>query len=573
MLEKMQRLSSRIECNDKLTWLILMLYVGLLIFVSYYHEPWHDEAQAWLIARDDSIWQLLTVTTHYEGHPPLWHLCLMPFAKLGVPYELGLKSINILFSVIASSLVIFKSPLPWYLRFTIPFSYFFFYQYGVVNRSYSLLLALIMLAAYYYPQRGAKPYHLALTLGAMAATQAYGMMLACGIALAWLWEIGKQLRSTLELSISGLWQRKEIKALALLLFIAVFNGLLILPRPDTAFMQKVILRQKFDSFFYALFYIPGQIIYNNGFKDSQKDKAFTFIATALKSYFYDLPSTGLYGVLIIIAFLLDYSYGFIFLLFLFYVSYLSGKLPLFIFPTLSYVLMVTFLFWNQYHAGILAGFYVFLLWQIYSDADNVIKIKEHFRRQFTNEQEYKIIKIALYGVVALILGVNIYWSAAASYLDVTTKYDISRSVATYIKENNLMERSFWIPPSYSGNNKEYITIGSYGINGYFDQNMIQNLDGGVRDRAYHQYQILLTDDIEPKLQALGIPDFVLASKQKDTEYVSQLFDKTIKYVPVQKFEAGSIWKTRKEHTRAFLFARSTIAQELHLPEIKLNETR
>lgn len=548
-----------------------MMFFGLLIFVSSYHEPWHDEAQAWLIARDDSIWQLLTVTTHYEGHPPLWHLCLMPFAKLGVPYELGLKSINILFSVIASGLVIFKSPLPWYLRFTIPFSYFFFYQYGVVNRSYSLLLALTMLAAYYYPQRGAKPYHLVLTLGAMAATQAYGMMLACGIALAWLWEIGKQLRSTLELSISGLWQRKEIKALALLLFIAVFNGLLILPRPDTAFMQKVIQRQKLDSFFYALFYIPGQIIYNNGFKDSQKDKAFTFIATALKSYFYDLPSTGLYGVLIIIAFLLDYSYGFIFLLFLFYVSYLSGKLPLFIFPTLSYVLMVTFLFWNQYHAGILAGFYVFLLWQIYSDADNVIKIKEHFRRQFTNEQEYKIIKIALYGVVALILGVNIYWSAAASYLDVTTKYDISRSVAAYIKKHNLTERSFWVSPDLSGDNKEYIAIGSYGINGYFEHNIIQDLDGGVQDRAYHQYQTLLTAKVEPKLRTLGIPDFIFCDTLEETKFVSNLFQQQVQYVPVQGFQAGMIWKNHKSEAETILFARSTVAQELHLPEA--NETR
>jgi hypothetical protein len=559
--------------RGKINLFIWLLYFVLLCFVSHYHEPWHDEAQAWLIARDDSIWQLLTVTTHYEGHPPLWHLCLMSFAKLGVPYELGLKSVNIFFGSLAAGLVICKSPLPWYLRFTIPFSYFFFYQYGVINRSYSLLLALIMLAAYYYPQRETKPYHLALSLGAMAATQAYGMMLAFGIALAWLWEIVKQLRSTLRLSISGLLHRREVKALLLLLIIAVFNGLLILPKPDTAFMQGVIKRQKFDSFFYALLYIPGQIIYNNDFKDSQKDKVFAFIAETLKQYVQDLPSTGIYGVLIIIAFLLDYSYGFMFLLFLFYISYLSHKLPLFVFPTLSYVLMVTFLFWNQYHAGILAGFYVFLLWQIYSDSDNVMNIETHFQRQFTTVREYRLIKIALYGVVALVLGVNIYWSAAASYLDVTTKYDISRSVADYIKDNNLTERTFSVPPSYSGDNKEYITIGSYGINGYFDHNMIQNMDGGVEKRAYHQYQKLLTDEIEPKLRVLGAPDFILATEQKNTEYVSELFAQTIKYVPVQEFRAGSIWKTHKNHTRAFLFAKNTVAQELHLPEIKLDESK
>lgn len=559
--------------NTNLNIVIWMLYILFLCSISFYHEPWHDEAQAWLIARDDSIWQLLTVTTHYEGHPPLWHLCLMPFAKLGVPYELGLKSVNLFFGSLAAGLVICKSPLPWYLRFTIPFSYFFFYQYGVINRSYSLLLALIMLSAYYYPQRKTKPYHLALSLGAMAATQAYGMMLACGIALAWLWEIVKQLRSTLELSILDLWHRREVKALVLLLIIAVFNGLLILPKPDTAFMQGVIKRQKFDSFFYALFYIPGQIIYNNDFKDSQKDNAFAFIADTLQHYVQDLSSTGIYGVLIIIAFLLDYSYGFIFLLFLFYISCLSHKLPLFVFSTLSYVLMVTFLLWKQYHAGILAGFYVFLLWQIYSDSNNVMNIEEHFQRQFTTTREYRLIKIALYGVVVLILGVNIYWSGVASYLDVTTKYDFSRSVADYIKDNNLTERSFWVTPFYSGDNEEYITIGSFGINGYFEHNMIQNMDGGVEKRAYHQYQSLLTAEIEPKLRALGVPDFVLAAKQKDTEYVSQLFAQKIKYVPVQEFRAGSIWKNRKNHFSAVLFAKETVAEELHLPEIKLDENK
>jgi len=47
----------------------------------YFHEPWFDEVQAWMIARCATIKELLTVIPHYEGHPPLWHMILMPIVE------------------------------------------------------------------------------------------------------------------------------------------------------------------------------------------------------------------------------------------------------------------------------------------------------------------------------------------------------------------------------------------------------------------------------------------------------------------------------------------------------------
>ena len=60
-----------------------------------FHEPWFDEAQSWAIARSGTIKEILFEIPHYEGHPPLWHLILVPFAKLGAPYELSLAAVNI----------------------------------------------------------------------------------------------------------------------------------------------------------------------------------------------------------------------------------------------------------------------------------------------------------------------------------------------------------------------------------------------------------------------------------------------------------------------------------------------
>ena len=68
----------------------LIIYLLGVCTVSFFHEPWFDEAQAWAIARSGSLKEILFEIPHYEGHPPLWHLILVPFAKLGAPYELSL---------------------------------------------------------------------------------------------------------------------------------------------------------------------------------------------------------------------------------------------------------------------------------------------------------------------------------------------------------------------------------------------------------------------------------------------------------------------------------------------------
>ena len=117
-------------------WFVLALYMGLLVLVMCFHEPWLDEAQAWQIARCISLKDLFTTRTHYEGHPPLWHLILMPFAKLGMPYEFSLKGVSFVISSISMGLIIFRAPFPKIVRYLLPFNYFFFYQYGVISRDY-----------------------------------------------------------------------------------------------------------------------------------------------------------------------------------------------------------------------------------------------------------------------------------------------------------------------------------------------------------------------------------------------------------------------------------------------------
>ena len=102
-------------------------YSLLVAIVSIYHEPWRDEAQAWLIARDLDIISLFK-QMRYEGTPALWHLILFPFAKLNFPY----CTIAIIHLVIAISMVyLFVSYAPFsrITKLLFIFSYYIAYEF------------------------------------------------------------------------------------------------------------------------------------------------------------------------------------------------------------------------------------------------------------------------------------------------------------------------------------------------------------------------------------------------------------------------------------------------------------
>lgn len=166
-----------------------LLYVIGITVVTYFHEPWFDEAQAWDIARSASYHDILFAIPHYEGHPQLWHLWLSLFARAGMPYKLSLYIAHNLFMFPGIALILWRSPFPKMLRCTIPFTYFIFYQYGVLSRPYSMLFLFLILAAMCYPKRDQHPIRYILTLTLICCTSAYGMVTACGLCIVWTVEI------------------------------------------------------------------------------------------------------------------------------------------------------------------------------------------------------------------------------------------------------------------------------------------------------------------------------------------------------------------------------------------------
>ena len=166
--------------------LVLLLFTVIATLAVCFHEPWGDEAQAWLIARDLSIPGILH-QMGYEGSPPLWHLLLWVLTRLHLPYAaLGLVSVTL----VASGMYIWLrwSPLPAPVRLLLPFAFYYQYQYAVVTRSYALSTLLAFAAVALWRAKPMRVLPFGVVVALLVQTNLYGCMIAAGIGCAFAWE-------------------------------------------------------------------------------------------------------------------------------------------------------------------------------------------------------------------------------------------------------------------------------------------------------------------------------------------------------------------------------------------------
>lgn len=89
--------------------IIIMGFTLLSLLLLFNHEPWRDEAQAWLLARDSISIRALLGQMGYEGTPALCHLILYLPAQLGLPYR---AMFIIHFLIILTAIITFMRHAP-----------------------------------------------------------------------------------------------------------------------------------------------------------------------------------------------------------------------------------------------------------------------------------------------------------------------------------------------------------------------------------------------------------------------------------------------------------------------------
>ena len=167
--------------QNKAPLIVFVLYLVITFVAVLFHENWEDEAQAWLTARDCSPIELID-RMGVEGHFMPWYFILMPFAKLGFPYQ-TMNVISWVISGISAWLMLKHLPCKFYKRVIFIFTLPMLYLYPVISRCYCLLPLGTILAIMFYKDRFKKPFRYLFSIFIIANvhTHAFAFALVIGI--------------------------------------------------------------------------------------------------------------------------------------------------------------------------------------------------------------------------------------------------------------------------------------------------------------------------------------------------------------------------------------------------------
>ncbi len=446
--------------NNMVGIIVVVLYAALFLLVTYFHEPWFDEAQAWEIGRTATYTDMLCVIPHAEGHPPLWSLILSIPAKLGVPYYIGLKSVSFIFSIITVYLIVFKSPFPNLIRYTLPYTYFIFYQYGVISRTYCVLEMACIFAALTFKNRNEKPYRFIGSLYLLCLTSLYGILIAGGLCVCWLWDIFHE--TGIE-HMDDLIGEKRIKRLFVLLIAVIPVVYVITPSSDVYAIKKLSSEYIFKRLFYFLFVMPGDAFVSFG---------------SLPSWSSLGPEDFVSGIIVtflLIAIVLLVSK--------------RGEIKYYFLPYILYALFMS-AYGSGNHTGIGMIFLICYIWAVYDRKYIDIRLNYISKKicVLLKSQEDDLIVLAMKVIPILIISVSLVYNIFVSVEDIKLPYSEAQEIAEFIQNHNMQYADIMVvwttdeddfessveesknPEAYQSEN----TFDAVAVLPYFDKNIFFN---------------------------------------------------------------------------------------------------
>ena len=199
---------------------------------AIYHEMWRDEIQAWLLARDSTGPIDLLSHMKYEGHPPLWHLLLMPLTWITHAPE-SMQVVHLLIAATTVFLFARHSPFTPLQKILFSFGYFVLYEYGIVCRNYGIGLLLICIFCILFRNRYQRIISISISLFLTSHTSVHALIIviciAIGLGLEYIFN-RKQLVDTEDTIERQIWVGFGIMGVGILTAVLQLN-----PPPDTGF--------------------------------------------------------------------------------------------------------------------------------------------------------------------------------------------------------------------------------------------------------------------------------------------------------------------------------------------------
>lgn len=592
--------------------IVLLAYAAAHLGMAHVHEPFFDEAEAWQIARSVSLRTLFLETTHYEGHPPLWHLILMPLAKAGAPYELSLTLVSLLFMGTAVFLILRYAPFPRLVRLLLPFTYFFFYQYGVISRVYCVMTLAFVLVAMAYRGRNERPGRYVAVLIFLCMTMAYGLILAGGLAIVWLWEIvsgsWRKQEENGGKAASG-WRRQENRGgqgrrfggkkvgellhryaadkriwwLAVLLAAAIGVIWMIMPRADTYAMASADSNSQTNALAVRLLYtflvLPADAVLTDVYSDS-------IILSHASLPAYALASGAVVGLLIWVLLL--------------YYGKKRGTVLLLVLPYSLFAAFSAVVYISLHHIGI--GLLYFFFWCWVSMKTDLPEAGEKGAVEGVllgkgeksclqevgtevGERELSVDRGRVVRCAALLLGmlamaVSLFWTVAACVLDIRKNYAPGCGEAAFIKAHHLDSyriMSAWVVEHDGEGNITAVDINmcdqAVNLAPYFEHNLFFNFNGGKDDRNYITHIRLSEEETNRQYEQWrqgGEPQVLWMSPD-----LSAVYGDTVRwqdYAQVYRGRAERVWKAGTDYTESSIYVRRDLLEETGLHPLQGTET-
>ncbi len=364
----------------------VVAFTLLAFLVGSVHEPWADEAQAWLIARDATLHNLLFQLPHAEMNPSLWHLMLiLPSTYLS--YE-TLRYIALFFGTLGVLLFVYYSPFPKPVKIILPFTYFVFFQYTVVARSYCLFALVIFAIAILYKHRFERPFTYSVLIALLVYTHSFGALASTGLIGMYVLDLLREKRFLSKQAVI-----RNLACISIPLSVGCFLLYQVFP-----IRQRTLSTRWYFDLDHTLYVLKLSL-----------NESFTGIT-----------------VLSLLILLISMFWFWQRRVLLLYVAMVTPVVTVF-----------SIKFYNYWHMGLLFLLWVLALW---------ISFESKTKSRVPSIVPYTR-KIVL-GCMYVVFGFHVYWSAAASYADYKGSYSCGRDVAQLLKHSGIKERrvyakNFW----------------------------------------------------------------------------------------------------------------------------------
>lgn len=548
----------------KAEWLVLMGYLAGLIMVIQFHEPWFDEAQAWNIARTASIQEILFTIPHYEGHPPLWHLLLAIFAKNGAPYVLTIRILSIVFCTIAIAIFLFCSPFPKYIRCLLPFTFFFFYQFGIISRPYSLFMIAVMLLAANYTNRNAHPWHYIFPMMLLCLSHTMGILFAGGLCIVWTAEILHELKSTQKLG--KFWKDKRFWGLLCMLLLAILLFFTLQTAEDCYYIGKTDtappLLQRMISSAKKILVLPMECWFTSVLTNSAD------VQTSAGLWISAAAGSVLWIVLLMLA-------------------KANHKFWTFFLPNLFFVVFWAGFYGAPYHVGLESLFHVFFFW-ILLEQPGGIQIPKLFSLIAENVKSPQLRKTVAW-VCHVVMLVPVFFTITSVRNEIKYPYGATY-IADFIKENHLENNTQLMTawgfvtksailrdettylPNYPDHympaphpeidiHLPYIMGDAVTTQAFFDHPVFMNFNAECPDDFYMHYQYAEDPQAVYKLwEEKGLPDFIFDYVPLDVVYDEDTL-KDVKYLCIQEVELAHPFKLSVGEYTGRIFIRKDLLEQ------------